>query len=70
MKDKILMLILGILIGAVITAACFLLFSKNNPPRFTRGNGERMMDANFIPGQNPMNRGQNGDIQPNMNTIL
>lgn len=30
MKDKILYLILGILIGAVITAGTFLVFSKTN----------------------------------------
>lgn len=30
MKEKIMYLILGILIGAVITAGCFLIFSKNN----------------------------------------
>lgn len=30
MKDKILMLIIGILIGAIIASACFLLFSNTN----------------------------------------
>lgn len=30
MKDKILYLILGILIGAIITAGCFLIFGKSN----------------------------------------
>lgn len=39
MKDKILYLILGILIGAVITAGCFLVFSKNARPQ--------MGDRNF-----------------------
>lgn len=38
MKDKILYLILGILIGAVITAGCFLVFSKNARPEMR---GER-----------------------------
>lgn len=38
MKDKILYLILGILIGAVITAGCFLVISKNSQPQM---NGER-----------------------------
>lgn len=38
MKDKILYLILGMLIGAVITAGGFLIFSKNSEPRM---NGKR-----------------------------
>lgn len=38
MKDKILYLILGILIGAVITAGCFLIFSRNRAPQIR---GER-----------------------------
>ena len=38
MKDKILYLILGILIGAVITAGCFLVFSKNTQPDMRGGN--------------------------------
>lgn len=44
MKDKILYLILGILIGAVITAGCFLVFSKNARPdmRGERPNFEDM----------------------------
>lgn len=39
MKDKIIMLIIGILIGAVITAGCFLIFSKNNSSS-TQGGGQ------------------------------
>lgn len=42
MKEKIMYLILGILIGAVITAGCFLLFTKNNGPEMMDGKmGER-----------------------------
>lgn len=49
MKDKILYLILGILIGAVITAGCFLVFSKANnkngmPSDMTRENMEQMRE--------------------------
>ena len=36
MKDKLLYLILGILIGAVITAGIFLVFSKNSRPDMDR----------------------------------
>lgn len=41
MKDKILMLIIGILIGAIITAGGFLLFGKNS------GKGDRMNRRDF-----------------------
>lgn len=41
MKEKIMYLILGILIGAVITAGCFLLFTKNNKPDMNGKMGER-----------------------------
>lgn len=52
MKDKILMLVIGVLIGAIITAGCFMLFGKNDKARgeFDRKN----MDANMI------DRGQMG----------
>ena len=46
MKDKILFLILGILIGAVITAACFLVIGKS-----TR---KGMRDGNFKPDKEMM----------------
>ncbi|MBR2587591.1 MAG: hypothetical protein IKD77_00075 [Bacilli bacterium] len=46
MKSKILMLIIGILIGAIITSAGFLIFGNNNkgtkdfdPSQFKNGNG-------------------------------
>lgn len=49
-KDKLLYLVLGILIGAVITAGCFMLFSES-------GNDTRRMenppDGNFVKGQRP-----------------
>ncbi len=40
MKEKILYLIVGILIGAIITAACFLLLEKNKQSNMS----ERMPD--------------------------
>ena len=50
MKDKILTLIIGILIGAIIASGCFLIFGKNNSnqggDRMNRGN----FDANMIGG--------------------
>lgn len=50
MKDKILMLIIGILIGAVITAGCFLIFNKNSSSSTgNRGNFPSDM-GNFVGG--------------------
>lgn len=56
MKEKMMYLILGILIGAVITAGCFLVFSKANAPRMNgerpdmseRGEMKRPEDGNFV----------------------
>lgn len=39
MKDKILMLIIGVLLGAIITAGCFMLFGNNRRPNMPE-NGE------------------------------
>ena len=53
MKDKIIMLIIGALIGAIITAGCFLIF-KNNSAQTQgeqRRNGQSM--GNFTPGEMP-----------------
>lgn len=48
MKDKILMLIIGILIGAVIASGCFLLFQNTTNDR---GMGSRQdMNQNMIGG--------------------
>lgn len=57
MKDKLLYLILGILIGAVITAGIFLVFSKNSRPDMDRQRADmeqmedmkRPEDENIVP---------------------
>lgn len=57
MKDKLLYLILGILIGAVITAGIFLVFSKNSRPDMDRQRPDmeqmedikRPEDENIVP---------------------
>lgn len=71
MKDKILYLILGILIGAVITAGCFLIFSKNERSgmRGERHNFEDMQfpeDGNFVKPDN-MTDGENPPEKPSEN---
>ena len=50
MKDKILMLIIGVLLGAVITAGCFLIFSKQNKG-FNGDMPQRGDMENMIPGE-------------------
>lgn len=49
MKDKILFLILGILIGAVITAACFLVIGKTTRKGMRNGDfrPDKSMMENF-----------------------
>ena len=42
MKEKIMYLILGILIGAVITAGCFLVFAKGAKQPMDGKMGERL----------------------------
>ena len=46
MKDKILMFIIGLLVGAIITAGGFLLFGKPNSEDFK---DMPQMDENFDP---------------------
>lgn len=52
MKEKILMIIMGMLIGAIITAACFLIFgnNNNNNPNIQRMQGARQEMGNFEQG--------------------
>lgn len=63
MKEKIMYLILGILVGAVITAGCFLVFSKNNAPQ---GRGGEMPDFTNMTEEEReemmKNRGQRGEM--------
>lgn len=60
MKDKILMLIIGVLLGAVITAGCFLIFNKQKGPEGSmpqRGDMENMVPGEF--GEGRRGSGQN-----------
>lgn len=72
MKEKILTLIIGILIGAIITAGGFLLFGKNTSGKIDGRDGGRPSQMqqgqmeNFIPGEKPDGTppdGANGDEQ-------
>lgn len=67
MKDKILMLIIGILIGAIIASGCFLIFGKNNN---NFGGDRRGFDANMIGGgkmERPLDRYDNSMGEPPTN---
>lgn len=57
MKDKILFLILGILIGAVITAACFLVIGKTTRKGMRNGDfrPDKSMMENFDSENMPEN---------------
>lgn len=66
MKDKILTLIIGILIGAVITAGGFLIYSNvtgNNGNGTNDARGEMQMDGNMAGGKMQMDGNMTpGDI--------
>lgn len=65
MKEKILMLIIGILIGAVITAGCFLIFTKNNTNSNNQmGNPPSMSGNDINGGFNGGRGGPNGQGKP------
>ena len=72
MKDKILVFIIGLLVGAIITAAGFLVYQKvsQNNNQMPGGNGMKMMEQ--FDGQTPPdmpNGSDNGNRQapPSMN---
>lgn len=61
MKDKIIMLIVGIIIGAVIAGACFWFATsimgngRGNMPEDMQGKGTMRQDQNFTPNENMIN---------------
>ena len=64
MKDKVLVFIIGLLVGAVITASGFLIFEKNNKNTVQTQNQEQMMG--MPDGQTPpeMSNGQTPPEKP------
>ena len=52
MKEKIMYLIIGLLIGAIITAACFMIFNKKDNNGMPEGGpgGQMQMDGNNMGG--------------------
>lgn len=54
MKEKIMYLIVGALIGAIITAACFMAFNKNDSSNSMEGGpGQMQMEGNPPSGEKP-----------------
>ena len=62
MKDKILVFIIGLLVGAVITASGFLIYQNVNKNTKQMPSGEQMQMMEKPDGQEPpeMPNGQNG----------
>ena len=73
MKDKILMLVIGVLIGAVVTAGGFLIFSKNNTnsaPTMKDGQRPDMSEmGNFDPNTIPEGGMKGGRGSSNTSTV-
>ena len=53
MKDKILIFLIGLLVGAVITASGFLIYEKTNKTTNQMPNGERMQMMERPDGETP-----------------
>ena len=53
MKDKILVFIIGLLLGAVITASGFLIYEKNNQNTTKTPNQEKMQMMERPDGETP-----------------
>lgn len=68
MKDKIIYLILGILIGAIITAGCFMIFSRNGA-RPMNGDIPRGNMENRIRGERPEGLAEPADASEVQNNI-
>lgn len=67
MKEKILMFIIGMLVGAIITAGCFLIIRKNNTTEVPN-----MENMQFRGGNGGFERGQmrsNGELPTNMEVL-
>lgn len=72
MKNQILMLIIGILIGAVITTGVFLVLQSGNSNDMGEMSGERpTMDGNMVGGgEMPSGDMPSGDMTSNSNTTV
>lgn len=67
MKNNILIMIVGILIGAVITAAGFLIYERTNRPQMPNGQRPEMMGDNRNGQMPPMGEFSGGMMPPEEN---
>ncbi len=58
MKDKILLFVIGVLVGAVISTGAFLVYTKSTATCDTNSNNQRQMPGGNMPS---MQGGQNGE---------
>lgn len=65
MKDKILVFIIGLLIGAVITASGFLIYEKNNQNTTQVQNQEKMQMMERPDGETPPEKPDGADNTEN-----
>ena len=71
MKKEISMLIIGVLIGAIITTGVFLILKGNDKNKTGKPNGERptaSMDGNAIEERGKMKGKQNGENKTEQKT--
>ena len=70
MRDKILVFIIGLLVGAIITAGGFLIYEKNNPRATQSEETNTQTTENFdrrMPGgQRPSGEMPDGEVPPEM----
>ena len=62
MKDKIMYLIIGILIGAIIATICFYFYNKNNVSNMPKMDGNRPQMMQGGPGDRILNKNSNEEI--------
>ncbi len=68
MKDKILYLIIGILIGAIIATICFYFYNKNNVSNMPNMNGNRPQMMQGGPHDRTSNQDFDGETPPEIPT--
>lgn len=69
MKDKVFIFVIGLLLGAVLTASGFLLYEKNRANDFPMQGGERFEMMEKFDGQTPPEKpdGTMDSKRPEMN---
>lgn len=60
MKDKILLFVIGVLVGAVISTGAFFVYTKATTTCNTNGNSEMQMPGGNPPSMQNGQSGQNG----------